>query len=92
MPAIPFEVLEPLKDDYWALTDRQGKVLAKLAIAGKRLATDAKDKRLQEEVAFLNRHLEHPALGWDNAEHFLGVYAGSPDNIRAEIQVRPMFH
>ncbi|MBM3268491.1 MAG: hypothetical protein FJZ01_12650 [Candidatus Sericytochromatia bacterium] len=82
-------MLEPWnEDDYWALTDRRGRVLARLEIAGNRLKVASPDKRLQEEVAFLNRHLEVPALRWSSPEEFLLAFASSHRNITAAVQVR----
>jgi hypothetical protein len=93
MPGSAPQTLEPWsEDDYWALTDRHGRVLARLEIAGVRLATASKDGRIQEHVAFLNRNLAHKALEWGSPEQFLGAYSRSPQNLDGDIQVRPIFH
>ncbi len=86
-------MLEPWnEDDYWALTDKRGRVLARLDIVGHRIRAASPDKRLQDEIAYLNRHLEIPALRWGSPEEFLLAFTRSEQNIKASIQVRPMFH
>jgi hypothetical protein len=79
------------EDDYWALTDRRGRVLARLEIVSNRFRAASPDRRVQEEVAYLNRHLEVPALRWGSPEQFLLAFTRSPQNIKASVQVRPFF-
>lgn len=87
----PLDALEPWQDGYWALTDPNGKVLVRLEVAGRRLAIRSQDPKLRDEVAFLNRHLEHPAWKDSSVETFLAAYSRSEENVQAQIQLRPMF-
>lgn len=91
MPEKPLDALEPWQDDYWALTDPCGKVLVRLEISGRRVAIRSQDARLEDEVAFLNRHLDHPAWKAASVDSFLAAYSRSEQNVQAPIQVRPMF-
>lgn len=105
MPDKPLNALEPWQEAYWALTDPHGKVLVRLDTSGRRLAIKSKDPKsrdskskdaskdpkLEAEVAFLNRHLDHPAWQGATIDVFLAAYSRSEENVQSPIQVRPMF-